>query len=273
METFSTPLKVLTTGAYGLIGNLVYAHLAAQPERYDAYGSARRLQPSVRVQTMPFTPIPEEKMRLADISDFEAVQQMAAGMDVIVHMAASPDGNAPWETVLQSNIIGSYNIFEASRLAGVKRVVYASTNMVVFGYMGDPFYQSAFANGFENIPADAWPTIRHDQPTRSTTYYASSKVFGESLAHMYAHVHKMSCLVIRIGWVTDDDKPSGRGGRLLWCSHRDIIQLVERCINAPDSLRFDVFFGQSNNPYNFVDIQHPRDVLGYEPQDSAEDYL
>jgi nucleoside-diphosphate-sugar epimerase len=273
MDTTTPPIKVLTTGAYGLIGNLVYAHLAKQPERYDAYGSARRLQPSVRVQTMPFTPIPEEKMRLADMSDFEAVKRMVEGMDVIVHMAASPDGDAPWETVLQSNIIGAYNLFEASRLAGVKRVIYASTNMVVFGYLSDTSFQAAFAKGLENIPPEEWRTIRHDDPTRSTTYYASSKIFGESLAHMYSHVHKMSCIVIRIGWVTDDDKPHGRGGRILWCSHRDIIQLVERCINAPDSLRFDVFFGQSNNRYNFVDIQHPRDVLGYDPQDSAEDYL
>jgi hypothetical protein len=57
---------------------------------------------------------------------------------------------------------------------------------------------------------------------------------------------------------------------MLWCSHRDIAQLVERCLQAPDSLRFDVFFGQSDNRYNLVDIQHARDVLGYAPEDSAE---
>jgi nucleoside-diphosphate-sugar epimerase len=273
MEPFATRLKVLTTGANGLIGNLVYAHLAAQPERYDAYGSARRFQPSVRVQTMSFTPIPEDKMRLADLSDYDAVQRMVEGMDVIVHMAASPDGDAPWETVLQSNIVGSYHLFEASRQAGVKRILYASTNMVIFGYMADEFYQTAFREGIEKIPPSEWPVIRHDQPARPTTYYACSKLFGESLAQMYAQVHKMSCLVLRIGWVTDNDKPAGRGGRILWCSHRDIVQLVERCIHAPQNLRFDIFFGQSDNLYNLVDIQHPRHVLGYAPQDRAEDYL
>ena len=56
-------------------------------------------------------------------------------------------------------------------------------------------------------------------------------------------------------------------------SQRDIVQLVERCLNAPDSLRFDVYFGQSNNRYNLVDIEHAREVVGYAPQDRAEDRL
>jgi NAD+ dependent glucose-6-phosphate dehydrogenase len=72
--------------------------------------------------------------------------------------------------------------------------------------------------------------------------------------------------------VADDRAPSGRG-QTLWCSQRDIVQLVERCVTAPDSLRFDVFFGQSDNRYNFVDIEHARQVLGYAPQDRAEDRL
>jgi len=62
----------------------------------------------------------------------------------------------------------------------------------------------------------------------------------------------------------------GPRARILWCSQRDIVQLVERCVNAPASLRFDVFFGQSNNLYNLVDIQHAKDVLGYAPLDGAE---
>jgi NAD+ dependent glucose-6-phosphate dehydrogenase len=112
--------------------------------------------------------------------------------------------------------------------------------------------------------------IRHDQPTRPLNYYACSKVFGEGLAHMYAYSHGMSCIVLRIGWVLSDDSMRSR---ILWCSQRDIVQLIERCINAPESLRFDVFFGQSDNRYNLVDIQHARDVLGYEPQDKAEEHV
>jgi len=268
-------MNVLVTGAYGLIGNLVYAHLAEQPDRYDAYGMVRRLQPSARAEAMDFRfhDIPADRARLADLTDFGAVQRAVEGIDVVVHMAADPSGNSGWDSVLNNNIVGAYHLFEASRLAGVKRVVYASTNMVVFGYLAGEPYKSSLARGLDHVAPEEFPPVLHSQPTRPTTYYACSKVFGEALAHMYAQVHGLSCICLRIGWVTSDDLLPSPRARILWCSHRDIVQLVERCIQAPDSLRFDVFFGQSANRYNLVDIQHARDVLGYAPQDSAEDRL
>jgi nucleoside-diphosphate-sugar epimerase len=260
-------LKVLVTGAHGLIGNLVYARLVDQPERYDAYGMARRMQPSVRASVERFVEVPAGRLRLADLGDFAAVQQAVDGMDVVVHLAANPDGRADFQSILESNITGSYHVFESSRLAGVKRVVYASTNQVVFGYRAEEPYQKLFQGRFDELkPGEALP-IRHDQPTRPMNFYACSKVYGEALAHMYAYSHGMSCICLRIGWVLADDSVRSR---ILYCSQRDIVQLIERCINAPESLRFDVFFGQSDNRYNLVDIQHAREVLGYDPQDSAE---
>jgi nucleoside-diphosphate-sugar epimerase len=222
---------------------------------------------------MEFQTIPAERLRLADLTDFAAMQRAVEGMDVVVHMAADPNGNAPWENVLNSNIIGTYHVFEASRLAGVKRVVYASTNMVVFGYIADEPFKSLREGRFDEVAPEEIPRVNHTQPTRPTTYYACSKVFGEALAHMYSQVHGMSCICLRIGWVTAEDHPPRPHARMLYCSQRDIVQLVERCINAPDSLRFDVFFGQSDNPYNLVDIQHAKDMLGYAPQDNAEDRM
>jgi nucleoside-diphosphate-sugar epimerase len=266
-------INVLITGALGLVGNVAYQHLTAQPDRYEVYGTARRIVPSSRAETMTFAPVPAERLRVANLTDFEATRAAVEGMDVVVHMAADPNGNAAWESVLNNNIIASYNVFEACRQAGVKRVIYASTNMVVFGYLGSEPYKSSLAKGLDNIASAEFPPVLHSQPTRPTTYYACSKVFGESLAHMYAQVHSMSCICLRIGWVTSDDQLPGPRARILWCSQRDIAQLLERCINAPDSLRFDVFFGQSANQYNLVDIQHARDVLGYAPQDSAEERM
>jgi NAD+ dependent glucose-6-phosphate dehydrogenase len=266
-------INVLVTGAYGLIGNLVYARLAAQPESYDAYGMVRHMQPSARTMASHLSEIPAEKLRLADLTDFSAVQRAVAGMDVIVHMAADPDGSSGWESILNNNIVGAYHIFESSRLAGVKRLIYASTNQVVFGFRADEPYKSLFAGRYDDVSAEAIQPIDHTQPTRPLNYYACSKVFGEALAHMYAYTHGLSCICLRIGWVTSDDQLPRLNGRILWCSQRDIVQLVERCIDAPSSLRFDVFFGQSDNRYNLVDIQHARDVLGYAPQDHAEDRL
>jgi nucleoside-diphosphate-sugar epimerase len=273
LEVQSRPLKVLITGAYGLIGNRVYAHLAEQPAAYDSYGMVRRAQPSARTAALHSSQIPAEKLRLADLTDFSAVQRAVDAMDVVVHMAADPDGRAGWESVLNNNIVGSYHLFDASRLAGVKRVIYASTNQVVFGFRVDEPYHSLFAGRYDDPALDAFHPIDHTQPARPLNYYACSKVFGEALAHMYAYVHGLSCICLRIGWVTDDDQLPHPNARILWCSQRDIVQLVERCINAPSSLRFDTFFGQSNNQYNLVDIEHAKNVLGYAPQDRAEERL
>jgi nucleoside-diphosphate-sugar epimerase len=266
-------LKVLVTGAYGLIGNLVYTRLAGQPDRYTVYGMVHRIQPSTRAAKMDYHTIPPEHVRLADLTDLAAVRRAVAGIDVVVHMAADPDGRAGWESVHDNNIVGTHNLFEASHLAGVRRVIFASTNQVVFGYRADEPYTSLFAGRFNDLQPEMIRPIDHTQPTRPLNEYACSKIYGEALAHMYAHAHGLSCICLRIGWVTPDDQVPQPNARVLWCSQRDIVQVVERCIEAPDSLRFDVFFAQSDNLFNFVDIAHPREVLGYTPEDRAEDRL
>ena len=266
-----SPIRVLRTGANGLIGNLVVAHLAADPARYTPYGTARRLDPSQRVPAS-FHAIPGDRMRLADLGNFEQVRSAVAGMDVVVHMAANGDSNAPWEGVLRDNLVAPHNIFEASREAGVKRVIFASTNQVIFGYRDTDPYKALFEGRFDDVNLATYQPITYTQPTRPPNDYSASKVHGEALAHLYSATHGMSCIVLRIGWVTGDDqvpKIDRFDGRFLWCSQRDIEQLVERCITAPPTLRFGVFFGQSRNRYNLVDIQHPIDVLGYAPADGA----
>lgn len=144
---------------------------------------------------------------------------------------------------------------------------------MVFGYRLDQPYAALLAGELEAVNLDSLRPVDHTQPLRPLNEYACSKIFGEALAHVYAYTHGLSCLCLRIGWVVPDDGVPNRRALSLWCSHRDIVQLVERCVQAPDSLRYDVFFGQSDNRYNLVDIQHARDVLGYVPQDRAEDRL
>jgi nucleoside-diphosphate-sugar epimerase len=221
---------------------------------------------------MIYTPIPLERLRLADIADFEAVRQAVAGIHSVVHLAADPSGQGGWESVLHNNIIGSHNLFEACRLEGVRRVIFASTNQVVFGYRDTEFYKRLFS-GKEDmrelsslIPAP----VDHTRPTRPLNDYACSKVYGEALAHQYAYSHNLSCIILRIGWVLPNNQLPTPSGQILWCSQRDCVQMVERCLRAPAELRFDIFFAQSDNCYNLVDIQHARDVLGYAPQDGIK---
>lgn len=265
------PLNILVTGAYGLIGNLVVAHLTAQPQHYTVYGLVKDTQRSARSAAAPtFCEIPPDRLRVVDLSDLSATLQAMNGIDMVVHLAGDPDSFSPWESILTNNIIATHNLFEACRQTKVQRVVYGSTNQVVFGYGAvDPFRPP------DPNPAEPPPTqpILHSQPTRPMNDYSASKVFGEALAHLYAHRYNLSCLCIRIGWVTSDNKVPGPRGQSLWCSHRDIVQIIERALNAPAALRFDIFFAHSDNTHNLVDIQHARDVLGYAPQDRAEDQL
>jgi NAD+ dependent glucose-6-phosphate dehydrogenase len=259
--------RVLVTGAYGLVGNAIYRRLADAPDRYDAWGLVRRRAPSARLPGEQIRLIPDDHLFVADLGDPAALQQAMDGMDAVVHMAAEPNGDAPWESILANNIVGAYNVFEACRLAGVKRLVYASTLQIFMGYMVEA--TAAFAEGRvpEMRPGDI-PTFTHDSLPRPMNYYGASKIWGEGMAFMYAHRYDMSCLVLRVGMVEAVEPPPAYPfGIFAWCSQRDIAQIGELCVSAPESLRFDIFQGLSDNAYNFADIQHAREVLGYQPQD------
>ena len=263
--------KVLITGVYGLIGNVIYRELIKTPEKYDVYGLARRRASSDRIPEDETALLPEDHFHLANLNDFEAVQRAVSGMDVVVHMAADPSGSRGFDSILQSNLIGAYHVFEACRLQGVKRIIYASSIQVSFGYYDTEPYKTLHDSDFNKV-VEPIPQVTAEMITRPMNLYASSKVWGEGLAHTYAHRYDMSCICLRIGWVVAEDCPPMPRAITEWCSQRDIAQLVHLCVDAPASLKFDIFYGLSNNRYGWVDIEHARNVLGYEPMDSAEEH-
>jgi NAD+ dependent glucose-6-phosphate dehydrogenase len=262
--------RVLITGVYGLIGNAIYRRLAAHPDLYEVHGLGRRQHSSARISEQNKAELPEDRFHLANLEDFDAVAGAIEGMDVVVHMAADPSGERGWESVLNSNVIGAYNIFEAGRLAGVARIVSASSIQTVFGYRDTEPYKTIFQARYDEVDPASIPKLTHKDCPRTLNLYSSSKVWGEALAHTYAYRHGLSCIVLRIGWVVEEDRPPNPWGRNQWCSQRDVAQLVQCCVDAPDDLRFDIFYGVSNNKFNWVDIDHAREVVGYEPLDSAE---
>ena len=260
--------KVLVTGATGQIGNAVYMRLKDQPEQYDAYVLDRSETFSVRVPGSWELDIPEEKFHHCDLTDMEGLRKAVRGMDVVAHLAANPSPKA-WDDVLNSNVIGAYNTFEACRLEGVKRIVVASSITVGDGFREKDPVKAIYDKRYDDIPPD-FPKVTTDVPAEPRGLYAASKVWAESLARVYAHRHGMSCLCIRIGQV-ERDRPRPPQGASIFVSVRDIVQIWELCINADPSLRFDIFWGMSNNDWRWVDIDHAREVLGYDPQDRAED--
>lgn len=216
--------------------------------------------------------IPDNRFHLTDLTNFDGVQKAVAGIDAVAHLAAAGSARGDWETMLHSNIIGTYNIFEASRQAGVKRVVFASTIRVMWGYRFQEPYNVIFQRMKEEDRSQDMPILTPEMPARPLSFYGCSKVWGEAIAHMYAYTHDVSSICLRIGSVPTDNRPRRNGGG--WCSHGDIAQLIHRCIDAPENVRFDILYAVSNNNQGrWMDIEHAREVLGYMPQDRAEDYL
>jgi nucleoside-diphosphate-sugar epimerase len=117
--------------------------------------------------------------------------------------------------------------------------------------------------------------VTKERPPRPISYYPASKVWGEALARVYADTHGLSMICLRIGGVNAEDRPPFEEGwaRSAWLSQRDVAQMVQRAIEAPGDLRYDVFYVVSNNTWRWVDIDSARQVLGYAPQDNAEDWV
>jgi nucleoside-diphosphate-sugar epimerase len=235
--TGETKRRVLITGAGGRIGG----HLAESlRDRYDL-----RLH---YFRTMPERPPVADWIR-ADIAEYDQIAPALDGIDAVVHLAAEPSPMAPWEQIHRQNVVGTYNVFEAARAAGVRRVVFASTNHVMGMYDRD----------------QAWP-IHGAQPVRPDSLYGVSKAFGENLGRYYYDQHGLSVVCLRIGWFLTE--PMDEYSRMAWLSPRDCTQVVERSIEA--DLGFGIFYAISANGRRRWDITDTIYHLGYQPEDDAE---
>ncbi|HCQ00584.1 MAG TPA: hypothetical protein DIT99_07750, partial [Candidatus Latescibacteria bacterium] len=238
------------------------------PETYEVYALDCRRGPSDRVPKSWTVDLDETHFILGDLADFNTIRRAVEGMDVVVHIGADPEGDS-WESLLNNNIIGTYNVFEASRDAGVGRIVAASSIMVSQGHQEQEPYKAMMERRHADIPAET-PMITPDIPAEPRGLYAATKVWTESLARTYAHRYAMSCICVRVGQV-ERDRPRPPDGADIYVSQRDIVQMFERCVNAAEFIRFDIFHGLSNNDLRWADIEDARRKIGYIPQDRAED--
>jgi nucleoside-diphosphate-sugar epimerase len=206
----------------------------------------------------------------ADLGDLEAIQPAFAGVHTVVHLAAAAGDRQLPADIMRSNVGGAYNVFEASRLAGVTRVIFASSGATVSGWEREPPLSHIVAGRYDQV--GAWKPLTHESPLRPAGLYGASKVWGEALARHYSDAYGMSVICLRIGRVKEEDRPATPREMSVWCSQRDIARMIATCIEAPDSLRFDVFFVVSDNRWSYRDVEHARAVLGWTPVDRAEDY-
>ena len=229
--------RILITGSAGLIGR------SLRPAFAGVYSELRLGDVAPQRSAGP-----GETVLHTDIRDLKSLLAAMQSIDCVVHLGGqSVEG--PWETVRDLNIDGCYNVFEAARLQGVKRVIFASSNHAV------GFHRR------EKVLDD------HVQP-RPDTRYGVSKVFGEAIGRLYADKHGLSVACLRIGTCRSPDEPAEPRQLLSWISQRDLAQLIRRCIDHAD-YHFIVAYGVSNNQRSRWSNRHV-DFLGYQPQDDSE---
>jgi uronate dehydrogenase len=197
----------------------------------------------------------DDEVLVGDIRDFNALRQACQGMKAVVHLAAISDEDDFHTRLLPMNLEGVYNVFEAARQAGVRKVIFTSTGQTVLRY-------------------DKTTWVTPDMPVRPWSIYACTKIFGEALARFYSEKHSLSMICIRLCWFQPYDSALLRQPGDIqreWCSPRDFAQLLLKSLRA--DVPFAIFFGVSNNTGRFWDISNAQQLVGYEPQDDAARYL
>jgi uronate dehydrogenase len=230
-------MHILITGAAGNVGSRLRKLL-------------KGVYPSIRLSDIrkPADLGTDEEFIAADLAEYSQVEKIVDGVNGIVHLGGfSVEG--PWETILNANIVGCYNLFEAARRRGVKRVVFASSNHAVGFYPRD-----------KKIGVDI--TVRPD------SRYGVSKAFGEALGALYADKHGLRVTCLRIGNV--GDTPLDKRRLAIWLKPEDLVMLIRIGLEHPD-IRYEIFYGASNNADSWWDNSNAK-RYGYRPQGQAEQF-
>ena len=229
--------RVLMTGAAGGIGRHLRRLL-------------KGVYPLLRLSDVVKPPdlAPDEEFIKAELGDLGAVEAAVKGVDGIIHLGGM-SVESDWETILNSNIVGARNLFEAARRQRVERVIFASSNHAV------GFYPRRRKIGTSVL-------------VRPDSRYGVSKAFGEAIGALYADKHGLRVFNIRIGNV--DLKPVDRRRLAIWLHPEDLAQLIRIGLEHPD-IRYEVVYGASDNDRGWWDNEAAF-RLGYKPKWRGEDF-
>jgi len=228
--------KLLITGSNGVVGQVLWKGLE---DDYELYGLDRQ-------------GAPKGMMFQADISNLAAVMEILEQVrpEFVIHLAGDAKPGAGWESILENNIIGTHNIYKASKEHAVRRIILASSNRVTSGYEKD-------------LPAGK--KISPSDPVRPECYYATSKVFGEALARQFYELYHLESICLRLGLVLKSGFPARGRQEAVWLSHRDLVQVVRKSLQAP--IGYGVYYAISGNKSSLWDLSATVSELGYCPRD------
>lgn len=229
--------RLLITGAAGGLGTMMR-------RRLKDFAETLRLSDIADLGTAEA----HEEIMSCDLADLAQVHKLVEGCDGIVHFGGISVEDS-FEKILPANIQGTYNLYEAARLAGVKRIFFASSNHAIGFYKRET-------------------RIDATDPVRPDSLYGVSKCFGEAVARYYHDKYGIETAVVRIGSCF----PEPRDHRMLatWLSEDDLVALIERIFTAP-RLGYTTVFGASDNEEQWWD-NRCAGFLGWRPKDSSEKF-
>ena len=241
--------KILITGAAGLCGTVLYDGLLKRG--YRIISCDKQTLPSNAAKKINLKV--NKKIKKIDLRNFKSLIKITKGIDAAIHFGGIPRHTSKediYYKILDNNISGTYNLFEACRINKVKRIIFASSAHVI-----------GFHNRKKKI--DEKCTLRPD------SHYAVSKCFGEALASLYSDKYNIKTMSIRIGSVLP--KPTDERFLSTWISFRDLVHLVDVGLQSL-KLHCSVVYGISKNKRSWWKNTSAY-KLGYKPKDNAEKYL
>ncbi len=187
-----------------------------------------------------------EEVQIAALEDAEQMMSLLEGVSAVVHMGGVST-EQPWAPILAGNIVGMVNLYEAARLKGVKRIVFASSNHVTGFYRQDE-------------------VVNTRMPPKPDGFYGLSKAFGEDLAQMYWDRWGIETVSLRIG--SSFTEPRDRRMLATYLSYDDLERLVVAALTAP-IVGHSIIYGMSDNQTTWWDNTHAQHI-GYRPKDSSD---
>jgi uronate dehydrogenase len=232
-DTMSKPFKrILFTGAAGNLGRRLREHL-------------HRFADVVRLADLADIGPAGPGVVRCDLADRDQVMAMCEGVDAILHFGGVSTEEA-FDPIMQANILGMANLYEAVHKLGIRRVVFASTNHTMGMYRTTDLVDATM-------------------PTRPDGYYGVSKVFGESISRYYWDRFGIETVCIRIGYCWPE--ATNYRQMVTWLGLDDLVQLLWRSLLTP-RVGHTITFGVSDNPGRWWDDRHSRH-LGYNPTQSS----
>ena len=246
-------MKIGITGAEGTIGSVLRKGLS---KKYKII--------SFTLQTQDF-----ESVQI-DLSNNNEIKGKFEGLDALIHLAADPRPEATWETIKKNNIEATFNVYNEVKNAGIKKIIFASTNHTQHG--------DTLLSTPETLDLKKNKILSLENNTNPDSLYAVSKLFGEDLGKYFSEQHKIKFIGLRIGWIVKGDDPTIMCGtpsedylRSMYLSHRDCIQVFERALES--SRNYLIAYAISNNSRKVFDLKETSRTLDFYPADDSENYF